>query len=129
MLWLHRLAAPLFQLGRQLETTVDLLLFGGFSLELALVLLIIWRVYRRTLFAITDRRVIIIHSLFRRRIQSFTGEQLIRVVRFEGLKHGSGDIIFERNIGFFGIKDTRAVAKLLRKTYEAGMEAWNGQSN
>jgi hypothetical protein len=124
MLWLHRLAAPLGQLGTRLEMTVDLLLFGGFTLEIAFMLLIIWRLYRRTLYAITDRRAIVIHAFWRRRIQSFTGEQLIRAVRIED-KHGSGDILFERHIGFRGLKNTRAVAKLLRQTYEAEAKAEN----
>lgn len=80
---------------------------------------IIWCSYRRTIYAITDRRAIIIHALLRRRIQSFTGEQLIRAVRIED-KRGNGDVFFERYIGFYGVKDVRAIGKLLRQVYDSG---------
>jgi len=119
VLWMHHLAAPLGKLGQSLEVSVGLIIYGGFFLQCAVALLFIRRLYRRTLYVITDRRAILIQMLFRRRIQSFTGEQLIRAVRFED-KHGGGDIIFERNVGFIGLKDIRAVATLLRQTYEGG---------
>jgi hypothetical protein len=125
MLLFHHLAA-LFPQGPPLghfEATIDLILFGGSSGIFALGLLIIWRcLFRRVLYAITDRRAILIQVFFRRRIQSFTGEQLIRATRIED-KRGGGDIIFERYSRFSGLKDVRAVAKLLRQTYEAGLQA------
>lgn len=119
LIWVHHLATALGEFGAHFERTIDLLLFGGSSLVLAVFYFILWRIYRRTIYAITDRRVIIIHALFRRRIQSFTGEQLIRAVRVED-KRGNGDVFFERNIGFYGVKDVRTIGKLLRQIYDSG---------
>ena len=55
------------------------------------------------------------------RIQSFFGEQLIRVKRVQG-RDGGGDILFERGVGFRGIAKVRDVAALLRQTAEQRAE-------
>ena len=88
-----------------------------------------WWAARHTLYAVTDRRAILIEAPFRRVIQSFTGERLTTVVRRED-RQGRGDIIFEReasrgskdrtvyrDVGFFGLSDAKAVEQILQSTY------------
>ena len=79
----------------------------------------------RTLYAITDRRAILVDvPLWRATIRSFSGERLAEVVRREN-PSGDGDLIFEREltgvkkghatyreIGFFAIDQVRAVQRL-----------------
>lgn len=85
-----------------------------------------WWVARRTLYAVTDRRAILIEVPLRRaRIQSFVGARLEGVIRRES-PSGRGDLIFEReaskgskgrtvyrDVGFFGLENARAVQLLL----------------
>jgi hypothetical protein len=85
-----------------------------------------WWLARRTLYAVTDRRALLIEARLRSTIvRSFSGVRLADVVRREDAS-GRGDLIFERDaaqgrhaqavyrdIGFFGIEDVRGVAQLL----------------
>jgi hypothetical protein len=88
-----------------------------------------WWVARRTVYAITDRRAILIEVKLRRSIQSFMGERLVSVIRNEDSR-GRGDIIFEReatkgskgrtiyrDVGFFGLSDAKAVEQILHDVY------------
>ena len=106
------------------------LLWGGMFILVGASLLLspvwAWWVARRTLYAVTDRRAILIEVPLRRAtIQSFVGERLTDVVRRES-PSGRGDLIFEReaskgskgrtvyrDVGFFGLEDARAVQLLL----------------
>ena len=94
--------------------------------------LLSWWVARRTLYAVTDRRALLIEAPWRRRIQAFAGERLLNVVRVED-GYGRGDIILERlpisgsrgrttvrEIGFFGLEDVKHVEQLLRATVDRG---------
>jgi hypothetical protein len=88
-----------------------------------------WWAARRTLYAITDRRAILIEApLWRTTTQSFAGERLGSVVRRES-RSGRGDLIFEReatkgakgstvyrDVGFFGIDGVHEVQGLLPTT-------------
>jgi hypothetical protein len=89
-----------------------------------------WWVARHTLYAITDRRALLIEAPWRRRIQPFTGERLLNVVRVED-GYGRGDIILERlpirgsrerttvqEIGFFCLDDVKHVEQLIRATVD-----------
>jgi hypothetical protein len=53
-----------------------------------------WWLACHTLYAITDRRALLIEAPWLRRIESFTGERLVHVIRVEN-RYGGGDIIFE----------------------------------
>jgi hypothetical protein len=89
-----------------------------------------WWLARHTLYAITDRRALLIEAPWRRRIQSFMGERLLNLVRVED-GYGRGDIIFERlpirgsrgrttiqEIGFFGLENVKHIEDLLRATVD-----------
>jgi hypothetical protein len=89
-----------------------------------------WWVARHTLYAITDRRALLIEAPWRRRIQPFTGERLLNVVRVED-GYGRGDVILERlpirgsrgrttvqEIGFFCLDDVKHVEQLMRATVD-----------
>jgi hypothetical protein len=76
-----------------------------------------WWLGGRILYVVTDRRAVIIRATLGRWIQSFTGEQLIRIIRRENSR-GNGDIIFHGFVGFWGIADTRGVSEILRQAYE-----------
>ena len=108
-------------------------LWGGMFILLSACMLLsplwAWWVARHTVYAITDRRAILIEAPFRRTIQSFTGERLTTVVRTEDSR-GRGDLVFEReaskgskgrtvyrDIGFFGLTDAKAVEQILQTTY------------
>jgi hypothetical protein len=85
-----------------------------------------WWVARHTLYAVTDRRAIVIEAPLRGiTVQSFSGERLRDVVRHEH-SSGHGDLIFEReaikgrrgrtvyrDVGFVGIADVKRVEELL----------------
>jgi hypothetical protein len=105
-------------------------LWGGmfmvFGAQMLLSPLWAWWVARHTLYAVTDRRALLIEvPLGRVTVQSFSGERLLAVARREN-SSGRGDLIFERvmmrgakgsthyrDIGFFGISDARGVERLL----------------
>ena len=81
-----------------------------------------WWVARRTLYAVTDRRALLIEVPLRRvTVRSFAGERLATVIRRE-YPSGRGDLIFEReaskgsrgrtvyrDIGFFAIENVGGV--------------------
>ena len=88
-----------------------------------------WWVARRTIYAVTDRRAIIIEAPHQRTIYSFADERLASFVRRESWR-GRGDIIFEQKVttgpkgrttihevGFFGLPDVRRIEQLLRTTH------------
>jgi len=106
------------------------MLFGGIvalaGVRMLLSPLVAWWDARHTLYAITDRRAILIRDLLRGlTLQSFAGETLTGVVRRER-RSGFGDLIFEReaskgakgrtiyrDVGFLGIRDPWSVERLL----------------
>jgi hypothetical protein len=90
----------------------------------------VYRKMRRTLYAVTDKRLLIIISGRSRTVQSYDERSIGDIQRRE-YTDGSGDIIFARklrygtddngttttsttNIGFLGIPDVRSVEKLVR---------------
>lgn len=100
-----------------------------FGIWLALVPITAWWTDRRTLYVITDRRALLIVAPRERRVQSFRGERLITTVRRE-FWGDRGDILFEReairggkggiyyrDVGFFGVREAKAVEGLLRHVY------------
>ena len=99
----------------------------------------VWWLARRTVYAITDRRAIVIEEpSFRRTVYCYSGERLAAFVRRDG-RRGRGDIIFEqkritrpnelfprdlsiynsstrsRPIGFLGVADVKQVEQFLRE--------------
>lgn len=115
-------------------------LFGLFGVPFVLVgfgmLLSPYWAYRRaqrTVYAITNRRALIISGRFVRKIQSFAVPDIEIIERTER-RNGKGDVMFatttvNRNtqrIGFIGIPDARRVERLLLDTFkrtEAGDSA------
>ena len=105
-------------------------LWGGVFIVVGASMLLspLWAcwVARRTIYAVTDRRAIVIQKPLRRAtIQSFHGERLENVIRREA-PTGCGDLVFERqawedrrgravfrDVGFLGILDAHAVQQLL----------------
>jgi hypothetical protein len=85
-----------------------------------------WWVARHTLYAVTDRRALLLERpLGRTTVQGFSGERLTDVIRREDWL-GRGELIFERvvskgskgrtvyrDLGFFGLEDAQTVANLL----------------
>lgn len=85
-----------------------------------------WWVARHTLYAVTDRRALVIERpLGRSTVQGFSGDRLTDAIRREDIL-GRGELIFERvvsqgakgravhrDVGFFGLADARGVASLL----------------
>lgn len=85
-----------------------------------------WRVARHTVYAITNRRALVIERpLGRAAVQSLAADRLTDMIRREAA-FGRGDLIFERvvskgskgrtvfrDVGFFGLEDVRAVSRLL----------------
>jgi hypothetical protein len=85
-----------------------------------------WWVARRTLYAVTDRRALVIERpLGRSTVQGFSGDRLTDAIRREDIL-GRGELIFERvvskrakgraayrDVGFFGLADARGVASVL----------------
>ena len=77
------------------------------------------------MYAVTDRRALLIEGGFRRSIRSFTGEELEGIERREGVG-GVGDLIFRREtfrrgnrprtraIGFFAIPEVKRVEALVK---------------
>jgi len=107
--------------------------WGGMFILLSACMLLsplwAWWVARHTVYAITDRRAILIEAPFRRTIQSFRDERLTIVVRTEDSR-GRGDLVFEReaskgskgrtvyrDVGFFGLTDAKAIEQILQTTY------------
>ena len=91
-----------------------------------------WRLARRSLYVVSDRRAILIEALWSRRIQSFAGERLLNATRNED-RYGRGDIILERltvqnakgrssivETGFIGLDDVKRVEQLMRATVARG---------
>src|SRR5262249_45320795 len=84
----------------------------------------------RTVYAITDKRLLIIINGRSQTVQSYD-EHNIRDIQRREFADGSGDVVFARqtrnstnnngsttysvtNVGFFGVRDVRAVEKLIR---------------
>jgi hypothetical protein len=85
---------------------------------------------KRTIYAITDRRVLIIETGGTRKIQSYSARDLSNIQRTERADR-SGDLIFaqedfkdsdgdmqRRDIKFCGIPEVRSVENLLRDTFK-----------
>lgn len=102
-----------------------------------------WPIYtKRTVYAISDRRLLIVRDLLKRKVTSY-GPEDIDVVERRERRDGSGDVIFrreeirkmkhhhdpqgkrrvgEREVGFFGVPDVRqveeAIFALKQKRYQ-----------
>ena len=101
-------------------------MFLAAAARMFLAPLLAWWKARRTLYAVTDRRAVLLEATVRHtRIQSFSGDALIGAIRRES-SDGIGDLIFEReasrgskgrtmyrDVGFHKIKDVRFVHDLL----------------
>jgi hypothetical protein len=85
-----------------------------------------WRRLRRTHYALTDRRALVIAPGFagRTNTKSFTADEL-RLMRVEDHRDGTGDLIFAcpptwvrvaETVGFLGIDQVRDVEALVRQT-------------
>ncbi len=85
----------------------------------------VWWEARHTIYAITDRRALVIRAPWHRTVRSFTGERLVSVVRREDSR-GRGDLVFEREYvqgrkgrticqeaGFFGLANAREAEQFL----------------
>ncbi len=107
-------------------------LFGLFGVPFVLVgfgmLLSPYWVYRRaqrTVYAITNRRALIISGTTVRKIQSFAASDIEIIERTER-RNGKGDVMFatttvSRNpqrVGFLGIPEARRVERLLLDTFK-----------
>lgn len=102
---------------------------------LGLALLPWWwpKVTRRTVYAISERRLLIIRNLFQHKVTSY-GPEDIDVIERQERRDGSGDVIFrrettqklrhhhdpqgkkrfsEREVGFFGIPEVRRVEEAI----------------
>jgi hypothetical protein len=95
-----------------------------------------WWLARHTLYAVTDRRALLIEAPGRRRIQAYSGERLLNSVRVED-KYGRGDLILERlavagrrgstrikEVGFFGLDNVKHVEQLVRATVDRDRRPW-----
>lgn len=100
-----------------------------------------WPIYtRRTVYAISDRRLLIVRDLLKRRVTSY-GPEDIDVVERRERRDGSGDIIFrreeirklkhhhdpqgkrrvgEREVGFFGVPEVRLVEEAVLALKQKG---------
>jgi hypothetical protein len=112
------------------------LLWGGMFMTIGACMLLSplwsWWLARHTLYVVTNRRALLIEAPWRCRIQPFTGERLLNVIRVED-GYGRGDIILDQlpirgsrgrttiqEIGFFGLDDVKHVEQLLRATVDRG---------
>jgi hypothetical protein len=99
------------------------------AVGLAMVLAPVWGAIkaRWTVYAISDRRLVILSSFPVRRVQSFATQDIQGLERTER-GNGSGDIVFRREpawgdrkssplkrIGFFGVEDVRTVEDTIRR--------------
>lgn len=103
-----------------------------------------WPIYmKRTVYAISDRRLLIIRDLLKRKVTSY-GPADIDVVERRERRDGSGDVIFrreeikklkhhhdpygkrrvgEREVGFFGVPDVRKVEEVILALKNRGHQA------
>jgi hypothetical protein len=85
---------------------------------------------KRTLYALTTKRAMIIKYGTRKYVKSYTDEDIRNIERKEKAD-GSGDIVFRQevstnskghttttNVGFFGIQDVRTVEKMLIEQFK-----------
>ncbi len=99
-----------------------------------------WLNARRTLYAITDQRILILDGVLAQQVTSYGPDDVERVERRTYNRQGDGDLIFryetrahrvrshqgyrrtqyrEEPIGFFGIPDVRAVEQIMLDTFVA----------
>jgi hypothetical protein len=134
--WLF-LALSLAWMSRAAGTSIWLLIMGlpFVAISLGFAALPWWwpALSRRTVYAISDRRLLIIRDLMKRRVTSY-GPDDIDVVERRERRDGSGDVIFrreefrklrhhsdraskrrtgEREIGFFGVPHVRRVEEAI----------------
>src|SRR4051812_31499656 len=110
-------------------------LFGGVPVIFALgaVLSPLWTFWvgRNTVYAVTDRRALLIEAPYKHSVRSFAGDRLLDFVRNERAD-GRGDLVFHqigtrvgrsrtlyRDVGFLGIDNVKEVDELLRRAYAA----------
>jgi len=92
-----------------------------------------YRKGKRTLYAITNNRLVIIATGWTRTVQSYTGDDIGNIERVDRAD-GTGDVIFARQeyhsrrgynqsslapVGFLGIPAARSVEKLIRDTFKS----------
>jgi hypothetical protein len=85
-----------------------------------------YRKAKRTVYAVTSRRALIITGTRERKIQSFTRADMDAIERTER-SSGKGDVMFAtssnqkntQRVGFIGIPDARRVERLLLDTFKA----------
>ena len=130
-------AGPLFLAFINGSFPVGLMIFLLIGLVIMSVPLWAYRDAKQTVYAVTDKRLLIITGGGSRSVQSFVDSRIVkvdsRIGKIESVErsNGSGDIVFAekvsryRNsdghsctsiepIGFFGIPDVRSVEKLVR---------------
>lgn len=123
-----------------LVTLIMLLSMGGVLLSP------LWRLLnaRRTLYAITDQRILILDGILSQKVTSYGADDIERIER-RSYSTGRGDLIFrhetrtqrvrssrgyrrtryyEEPIGFFGIPDVRAVERVMIDTFMAGQQPY-----
>lgn len=122
----QEVAKPSFGWGNLLFPGI----FAFISLRLLLAPLLAWRTARQTVYAVTNRRAIILVAERRgRTVRSFQDEFLVSFERHEQAD-GCGNIILQRDasrtskgathysdVGFIGLRNVRAVDALLRATH------------
>lgn len=102
-----------------------------------LIAFLVWqlnRLSRGTIYAVTDRRVLILHPGGRARSY---GPQDLRGIERREKPDGSGDLIFnpgsestiEAPVGFFGIEHVRQVEALLLETFRPGPDEAKSKHN
>lgn len=131
------LTLALIWMAKAASASMSLLILGSPFLISALTLsLLPWwwpRITRHTVYAMSDRRLIIIQAWPRRRVTSY-GPDDIDVVERRDYKDGTGDVVFrheehqkqghpqdprtkrrirDRPIGFFGVPDARHVERAI----------------
>jgi hypothetical protein len=125
---------PLAKGENVLDLTPMLLPLGGaFLFGLLLVLEPLWAAYRArtTLYAISDRRLLIVNLFPLRQIQSFPPEEL-NMLECTERPDGSGDLVFReavmgsgrsrqtKRFGFFGVPEVRRVEDEVRRLAARG---------
>ena len=93
--------------------TIFLLPFLLVGVAMVLAPLFAVRKAGRTIYAVTDRRALVISGLFSRSVRSFGPGQL-RTVRLDEDPDGSGDLAFAEG-GFYGVENVKRVEAVLKK--------------
>jgi hypothetical protein len=113
----------IFMIGPLSPSSIPIVLFLVLLLLPGLLLASIpYRTYRRSqriIYAVTDRRVLIITAGEKRSVMSFGRADIGAIERIEGSGE-KGDIVFgwQRNIRFTGVPHVRMVEQILFRTFK-----------